>query len=75
LRSRFEAAEQWEEVARVCERLVAMESGEGRIEAALGLAHAYEQIGQPAEAVPTLEQVLADHPGQARHFEHPIQHV
>ncbi len=64
LRGRFETAEQWEEVARVCERLVAMETDEGRIEAALGLAHAYEQMGTPAQAVPTLERVLGDHPGQ-----------
>lgn len=64
LRSRFESAEQWGEVARVCERLVAMETGEARIEAALGLSHAYESTGQPALAVPVLEQVLHEHPGQ-----------
>ncbi|MDX2023481.1 MAG: tetratricopeptide repeat protein [Deltaproteobacteria bacterium] len=64
LRNRFEGDERWEEVAQVCQRLVGMESGEARVEAALGLAHACELLGRPADAVPSLEAVLADHPGQ-----------
>ena len=64
LRNRFEGDERWEEVAQVCQRLVAMEIGEARVEAALGLAHACEQLQRPADAVSALEAVLADHPGQ-----------
>lgn len=64
LRGRFETANQWEDVTRVCLRLVEMEAGEARIEAALGLAHAYELLGRAHEAMPTLEKVLGEHPGQ-----------
>jgi len=64
LRNRFEGDERWEEVAQVCQRLVNMETGEARVEAALGLAHACEQLQRPGEAVSALEAVLADHPGQ-----------
>jgi tetratricopeptide (TPR) repeat protein len=64
LRGRFEAAERWEEVLQVCQRLVVIEEGEARVEAALGLAHAAEQVGRPVDAMRPLEALLEKFPGQ-----------
>jgi tetratricopeptide (TPR) repeat protein len=63
LRERFEASQNWDEAAQVCARLLAVESGEARIDAALALADACEKLGRPADAVPALEQVLSEVPG------------
>jgi tetratricopeptide (TPR) repeat protein len=63
LRQRFEASQNWDEAAQVCARLLAVESGEARIDAALALADACEKLGRPADAVPALEQVLSEVPG------------
>jgi tetratricopeptide (TPR) repeat protein len=63
LRRRFEADENWGEAAQVCARLVEVEEGEGKVDPALGLAAACEKLGQPGEAVPMLEHVLGEAPG------------
>jgi tetratricopeptide (TPR) repeat protein len=63
LRQRFEASQNWDEAAQVCARLLAVENGEARIDAALALADACEKLGRPGDAVPALEQVLSEVPG------------
>ena len=63
LRQRFEASQNWDEAAQVCARLLAVETGEARIDAALALADACEKLGRPGDAVPALEQVLSEAPG------------
>jgi len=62
LRRRDEDAELWEEVARSCERLLEAETGEARIEAALGLADACDRAGRPERAREGLERIHMDEP-------------
>jgi len=63
LRERFEKDGQWEDVARVCQRIANTETGEGKIEALLGLSHALQQVGRALDAVAPLEELLANNPG------------
>jgi len=62
LRDRDTQERRWADVAGICLRLLDVEQGDARIEAALGLADACEKLGQPAEAVPALQRVHEDAP-------------
>lgn len=62
LRSRDTLAQRWSDVAAICMRLMDVEQGDARIEAALGLADACEQLGQPGDALPALQRVHEDAP-------------
>jgi tetratricopeptide (TPR) repeat protein len=62
LRQRFEADGRWEEAAQVCVRLLEVEQGDAKIDAALALAEACEHLGNPADAIPTLEGMLEEVP-------------
>jgi tetratricopeptide (TPR) repeat protein len=62
LRSRDTIAQRWGDVAAICIRLMDVEQGDARIEAALGLADACEKLGQPADALPALQRVHEDAP-------------
>lgn len=54
--------EQWDQVASVCERLVALESGEEQAAAAISLSHAHQALGQPQEARAGLEHARRKQP-------------
>jgi tetratricopeptide (TPR) repeat protein len=56
------ADERWESVARTCGRLVAVESDEAQVEAALQLAHACRELGKPGDARPGLEHARRKQP-------------
>jgi len=62
LRSRDTLAQRWADVAAICMRLMDVEQGDARIEAALGLADACEKLGQPGDALPALQRVHEDAP-------------
>ena len=47
----------WEAVAQTCERLVELEEGGAQIDAAMGLSHAYQELGEPERARAGLEHV------------------
>ena len=56
----------WNQAVEICDRLVGLEEGPARVEAALLLAAACAQAGYPAEARPVLESVLRESPTNAR---------
>src|SRR5690606_6156529 len=59
----------WEQVKKLCARLVAIESGEGQVEAALQLSAACHAMGRPKDARPGLEHARRkqpDHPAIRR---------
>ena len=56
----------WNEAVQICDRLVGLEEGAARVEAALLFAAACAQAGYPAEARPVLESVLRENPTNAR---------
>lgn len=58
LRSRDARQERWGDVAAISARLIDVEEGEARVEAALGMADACEQLGQPEEALAALQRVF-----------------
>jgi len=62
LRDRDLDASRWEDVAQGCERLIDVETGDGRIEAALGLAQACTHAERPADAREGLERVYQESP-------------
>ena len=66
LREMDSAAENWQGVLLVCQKLVGIEEGEAQVEAALGLAEAAEMAGQPGDARPGLETVHAAQPDNER---------
>src|SRR5439155_1596198 len=55
----------WDQAVELCDRLVGLEEGPARVEAALLLAAACAHGGYRAEARPVLEAVLRDNPGSA----------
>jgi tetratricopeptide (TPR) repeat protein len=63
LRARFEADQDWKQAAQICARLLQVETGEARVEAALALSEASEKLGRPADGIAPLEKVLAALPG------------
>lgn len=65
LRQRDEVAGRWEAVAEGCTRLIEVATGDDRIEAALGLAHACAEAGRPEDARDGLERVYEDDPNSA----------
>ena len=65
LRGLAEEDEDWTTVAAVCERLVALESDEAQIAAALALSRAHQALGQPAEARAGLEHARRKQPENA----------
>jgi len=62
LRERDVNAGRFADVARTCQRLVALTEGSARIEAALGLAEAHAQLGHAEAALPWLLRVHEDAP-------------
>lgn len=62
LRRRDEVAERYEDVARTCARLLDLEEGEARVEAALGLVDAYYRLQRLDEARVGLERAYRDMP-------------
>jgi tetratricopeptide (TPR) repeat protein len=62
MRDMFQASGRWEAAANVWARLVHLEEGEVKAEAALALADAYQQLERPEEAIPWLSSVLAHVP-------------
>jgi tetratricopeptide (TPR) repeat protein len=66
LRARDEAAENWDAVARTCERLIEIEQGASRAEAALVLAEACARAGRPEAARAGLERVHKQDPHDAQ---------
>jgi lipopolysaccharide biosynthesis regulator YciM len=62
LRMRDVQAGRSADVARTCQRLVALSQGEARIDAVLGLVEAHEQLGHPEAALPWLLRVHEDAP-------------
>jgi tetratricopeptide (TPR) repeat protein len=62
LRIRDAQAGRSADVARSCQRLVALTQGEARIDAALGLAQAHAELGHPEAALPWLLRVHEDAP-------------
>lgn len=60
LRHRDEAAGRWEAVAEGCARLIEVATGDDRVEAALGLAHACAEAGRPEDARDGLERVYEE---------------
>lgn len=53
---------EWQKVADTCERLIHLEEGTAQVDAALGLSHAYQELGNPDGARPGLEQVRGQQP-------------
>ncbi len=62
LRARDLASERYADVATTCLKLVAIEQSDARIDAALGLADAYDKLGRPGDALSALLQVHEDAP-------------
>ena len=62
LRDRDSQERRWADVAGICLRLIDVEQGDARIEAALGLLDACEKLGQPGEALAALQRVHEDAP-------------
>ena len=62
LRDLDAADEQWEAVAKSCARLVAIETGDQQVSAALQLSHACKQMGRPADAKAGLEHARRKQP-------------
>ncbi len=60
----------WDSAVGLCERLVEIEQGPEKVEAALLLAGACARAGYPLDARPVLEAVLAESPGDARIRDH-----
>ena len=60
----------WDSAVELCERLVALQQGSDKVEAALLLAGASAQAGYPLNARPLLEGVFAESPGDARLRDH-----
>jgi tetratricopeptide (TPR) repeat protein len=56
LRVRDEAAKRWDDVARSCDRLLQIETGQERIAVAIALADACAKAGRPADARDGLER-------------------
>lgn len=56
----------WDQAVELCDRVVGLEQGPARVEAALLLAAACERAGYRAEARPVLEAVLRENPTNAR---------
>ncbi len=69
LRARDMRDARWGDVAAINMRLMEVEQGDARIEAALGLADACEKIGRPQDALPALQRAHEDAPDalQLRH--------
>jgi len=65
LRTLEEAVENWDQVKKLCARLVAIESGEPQIEAAIALAQACQRLGRPKDARPGLEHARRKQPENA----------
>jgi tetratricopeptide (TPR) repeat protein len=63
MRDIFVSAERWESAANVWARLVHIEDGEGKAEAALALTDICERLGRGEDAIPWLVSVLAHLPG------------
>ena len=63
MRDIFVSAERWESAANVWARLVHIEDGEGKAQAALALTDICEKLGRGEDAVPWLVSVLAHLPG------------
>jgi tetratricopeptide (TPR) repeat protein len=59
----FVVAERWESAANAWARLVHLEEGEAKAQAALALTDTCEKLGRSAEAIPWLSGVLAQLPG------------
>jgi tetratricopeptide (TPR) repeat protein len=63
----LDASEQnWEAVVKACARLVAIESDEAQVDAALQLAAAARQLGRPEDAKPGLEHARRKQPDNAQ---------
>lgn len=54
--------ERWDAVAKTCARLVAIESGEAQVHAALRLSYAAQQLGKPEDARAGLEHARRKQP-------------
>jgi len=59
-------AGRWDQAVELCDRVVGLEEGPARIEAALLVSDACTRAGYPAEARTVLETVLRDNPADAR---------
>ena len=57
-------AGRWDQVVELCDRIVGLEEGAARVQAALLVAAACAQAGYPAEARPVLETVFRDNPAE-----------
>ncbi len=53
---------EWQRVADTCERLIELEEGTAEVDAALGLSHAYHELGNPEGARRGLERVRERQP-------------
>lgn len=62
LRARDTAAGRFDEVAKTCTRLIAVEQNAARIDAAIGLSEAYEKLGRPEDALAGLLSVHRQEP-------------
>ena len=74
LRKLDEKEGNWEAVVKTCGRLVAVESGEAQVEAAIALAEACEQLGKPQDARPGLEHARRKQP-ESREIRKRLQRV
>jgi tetratricopeptide (TPR) repeat protein len=63
MRDTFTASGRWESAANVWARLVHLEEGEAKAQAALALTDACQKLGRVEEAIPWLSGVLAHVPG------------
>jgi tetratricopeptide (TPR) repeat protein len=64
----------WDSAVELCERLVELQHGREKVDAALLLAGACAQAGYPLDARPLLESVFAETPGEARIRDH-LRHI
>jgi tetratricopeptide (TPR) repeat protein len=62
LRARDEAAGRWDAVAESCAKLLPIETGAEQIATAQAFMTACERAGQPADAIPGLEEVASQQP-------------
>lgn len=62
LREIVTADGQWDKVAATCDRLIHLEEGTAQVDAALGLSHAYQELGNPEGAKSGLEHVREQQP-------------
>ena len=62
MRDMFQSSQRWDASANVWARLVHLEEGDAKADAALALADAYQKLERPEEAIPWLSSVLTHVP-------------